>query len=685
MTLAAIPGVLLALVVVLLPGAALLLALGVRKPLWFIAIGPAASIGVAALTAIACALIGVRFGPLSLGVVVVLLLGLGVFWWLRDRPARPFWRVPRSQAVGIAVGGLLAVAAVGLVLHTWLLGLGALTTLPQEHDTIQHSELIAYIQRSGRGAPWELLPVDVLTGEPTSYYPSGLHLLGAVVGSIAGNPIVGLNAVSVAVLGVGLVMSLGALAHVAARQVGLGRGAAVAAGGVAAVVAAGVNPLVIPLMEQGGILANAAAIALTPGVVAALLTLRGRDWKAAAAAGVASGGLVAAHPTGAIGVAVILVSWWIGTAFTRGGLRALGRRVPALLATGVVAAVVAVWYLLAAASGGELTGTVTGWPPDFPKLAWSEAFGRTFGLPYLTFRVEYEGLAQFAALFLAMAGVLAVFWARRGFGPVAAYAVWSLIVLGAWTSPATGFESTITGFFYNAMLRLRANQSLMVPVLAALGVVLLARGVAAWLARRRPLRDKPRAQRPLLLNAVTAGVVALIMLGYLVGPAQGYGRANADSLTIRYAQPNLFRITEEDQAAFEFLDGKVGPGERVMNSANDGSSFMYVEKGIPVVNMSTVGVSGAPWTYGLLARFNTYPTDPQVRKWIMDLNITWVYVDHSAPRIGSVVTPESWADKGGLTVPPGLKDLDGLPGLTEEFRRGPVYLYRVNQELIRGM
>ncbi|TCO64483.1 DUF6541 family protein [Actinocrispum wychmicini] len=680
MTIGALPGLLVALVVSVLPGTALLFALRVRRVVWVLGAGPAASIGVAAITAILCGLVGIPFGPVSLSVVVALLVAVGVFRWVRGRQsqpddARPL--IPRSQRVTIAVGVVLALIGVAYSLHMWMSGLHELGAVPQEHDTIGHSALTAYIQYSGRGAPWQLMPVDVLSGQPTSFYPSGMHLLAAVTGGVMGSPIVGLNAITVVMCTVGLGMAEAALAYVALRRAGVNQGMAVAGSGVAVIVVGGLQSPEIHMAEAGGILANMVSLALFLGVVAVLLTLRRRDWPAAVAAGVACAGVFAAHPSSAASVGVTLVAWWIGEAFTRGGLRRLGGQLLSLLAAVVATAVVASPYLIQAFKASGITST---WPPDFGKLTFPNALGQTFSLPYAGWIPTYDGRSQVVAFGLAVLGIAAVLLTRRGFGPVAAYGVWSVIVLGAFLSPGTGFETSVTGFFYNAMLRIRGHQSLLVPVLAALGVVLTARWIAAWLARRPPLR---RAR----IGWVAAALVALIMIPYLAGPARTYADTNERYLATRYGAPDLWRITAEDQAAFDFLaaPGRVGPGERVMNSANDGSTYLYVEKKIPVVNLSTLGVYGVPYTYKLMQKFNTYPTDPTIRKSILDLNITWVYVDESPPGIGSPVSPENWVGAPSFSFPSGFANLKGIAGLTEEFHQGAVHVYRLDRSVLQRM
>jgi hypothetical protein len=103
----------------------------------------------------------------------------------------------------------------------WLVGIGPLTRAQQEHDMIMHVLQTAYITRTGRGAPWELAPVDLLTGTPTWFYPSGVHLLAAATAGLVGGAVVpALNAQTVVLLAVAGCTGSAALGAVAGRQLG---------------------------------------------------------------------------------------------------------------------------------------------------------------------------------------------------------------------------------------------------------------------------------------------------------------------------------------------------------------------------------------------------------------------------------------------------------------------------------
>ncbi|CAL9657770.1 hypothetical protein SUDANB95_06840 [Actinosynnema sp. ALI-1.44] len=666
----------MALLAVGLPGTGLLSAAGVRRPLWFAALAVPGSAAVATVVAIGGALTGLPHGPLPLAVVTALLLAAGA---VRLRAAavarrrepggggpRGFgvgWRRgPGAGRIGLArvAGPLLALVAVGVSGITWLFGLRRLSTVNQEHDMVVHHVLTAYIERTGRGAPWQVLPADVLTGADVTFYPAGLHLLMAPVATLVGDTVVGVNAVTVVVLGFAWAVSVAALGYVAGRRARLGRVPAGLAAGFAALVAVGLYRPVFSLVHEGGILPNAAALVLTPGVLAALLSVPRRGWGPVVALGVACAGLVAIHPSAIATVGVSLVAWLAGEALTR---RRVVRELPRLPVVGVVALVVAAPVLAQALGVAE---GPTNFRPDTPALPLATAVKNALLMPYAGFVPDLLGEPQLAAALVTLLGAVAVVVFRRGFGVLAAWLAWVVVEVLFATSPATGPDALVTGFFYHAHLRVWSHISLFAPVLAGLGAALVASAVGVRLGRRPAARWAAGA-----LVGVAAGV-------YLVWPAAGYARVDANYLAGRFARPDFVRVGPDDRAAGEWLAARVRPGERILNSANDGSTFLYVEHGLPVVNVSTLGAPRTPYTYGLLRSFNTYPTDPGVRRELRDLNVRWVYVDTAAPRIGASGAPEGWVGGPWFSTAPGLERLAGLPGLTPVFRSGTVSVYEVD-------
>jgi hypothetical protein len=233
-----------------------------------------------------------------------------------------------------------------------------------------------------------------------------------------------------------------------------------------------------------------------------------------------------------------------------------------------------------------------------------------------------------------------------------------------------GLDSLVTGFFYNAQLRVWSHVSLLVPVLAGLGVVLTASWCAIWWRRHSPAWASARL--------VSAVLVVLAWLGYLVGPAWRYADTNTKAMAARYRTPDFVRVNTDDQRAINWLAGRIRPGQRVLNSPNDGSTYLYVERGIPVLNVATLGLDAIPYSYRFLESFRSYPIDKQLRDVLLQYNVAWVYVDSQAPTIGSGGSPEGWAGSAGFALAPGLADLTALPGLVPVFTSGSVTVYSLD-------
>ena len=662
----------LALLVCYLPGLALMAALGARRPVLLVALAPAVSIAVAGVTAVVAALLGLPFNALALGLVTVVLGVVGVVRVLFGGAPlhdRLRWRRPRLSSV---LGVLMVVVGVGYGVLTWLGGLDGLSTVPQEHDMVIHAMQVAYITRTGNGAPWELVPADVLTGTPVSFYPSGLHLLAGATANITGNIVQAINAVTVVILAITLSLSVAALAYVAARQLRLARPAPLLAAGVASLVAAGMFRPAFSLMHDGGVLSNAATLALMPGVVAGLLLLPRAPRGVAVSVGAACAGVVLAHPSAVASIGVTIVAWWVGMALTRQGREQLRGLASRLAVTAVSAGVLLV--PMAVVAYPSLT-TTSGFGADLPPASVIDALASTFGLAYGGHLDPARQLYQLVAALAAGVGVLCLIVLRRNFGLVAAWAVWTVITIAAFLTPGTGPVAIITGFFYNAQLRVWSHVSLLVPVLAGLGAVIIASSVAVWVRRHSPVPA---------VGLATA-LVLVVFVGYAVGPGLGYARTNEYAVATRYSTPDFLRVDADDRQAIAWLAEHIQPGQRVFNSPNDGSTYLYVDRGIPVVNVYTLGLPGVPYSYRLLQRFASYPTDPEVRAQLVSLNVAWVYVDAEAPGIGTSGSPEGWAGDDGFGVAPSLQHLDGLPGMTRAFMSGSVTVYALDLNVLRTL
>jgi hypothetical protein len=291
---------------------------------------------------------------------------------------------------------------------------------------------------------------------------------------------------------------------------------------------------------------------------------------------------------------------------------------------------------------------------------------------------------------LLVVGVGTALALGRALPLVVAWATWVVIVLLAYRNP-TGLTAPILGFFYNSAGRVQCHIGLFAPALATLGAFgLLIALLMAASAVRLPASVGSGGVgsgrlAPRLLGGV--GVLALLLatLGYLAGPTDKYLNTTADALAQRWSRPQLYRVDEEDIAAADWLKTRVKPGQRIMNSPNDGSTYLYVHDNLPVVNISTLGVPGFPYTYDLMRGFRYLDIDPRIRHWVLELNIAWVYVDSRAPIIGANGAPGNWTGGGVMTTVPGLNGLDDTPGLILAHVVGSVRVYKVDLDRIRMM
>lgn len=661
----------LALLVVLGPGAALLLALGVRRPVVFLALAAPCSAAVASWVGNATALVGLRYSWIALAVTTGLLIAGSAVVEVRRRPIRQVRRTigtsscRRTALVLVAAAAVSALAVIRAA-RSWWTGLnGALDTVGQEHDMVMHTVLTAFIARSGEGAVWQLAPVDLLSGGPAGYYPSGFHVQAAIVAQLLGLDVVAaVNATTV--VSVCVVASLGtaALAVVAARRCGLGRPAAITAAAFAVVIATSLYRPAYQLIHDGGVIANVAAFSLLPGVLAGVLALRRPSTTGLLAAGIAAGGLVTVHPSAMVSLAITILAWWLGELLVRRERAGLQSRVLATVGVAGVAVVVALPTLLSAAAAG---GRTQGFPIDTPLITGTRALGLVFGFPYSGFIDPTESLWQVAPTALLVAAVVVLLVARRGGGPLVAFAVWSLLSLGQLAAPTVPGLSTIAGFYYNAWVRITSHLSVLAPVVIALGLTVAASSIAAVVRRRVGFPP----------HLLSGALVLLVALVYLAVPGRDYAARNTEAVATRYGTPDFSRVDGDDARAINFLAGVVRPGQRVMNSANDGSTYLYVERGVPVVEIGTLGIDEQPYTYDLLAGFNQLGRNPAIDALVRTLNIRWVYVDARAPQIGSLYSPGGWAPTSGYTTAPGLADLDRVPDLRKVFSSGSVSVYSV--------
>jgi Family of unknown function (DUF6541) len=682
--------------VLLLPGAALLVCLGVRERLWFAGMAGPMNAGLVLLTAMFTGVLGIRFDVWSHAVVtlVLLLLVAGtrlVLARLRrgtervagsavqtgpppaaETPARTLHGAARQVATTAA--GLMAMVSIAGGMLMWLRGLGSLTTISQEHDPILHHVLTAYIRFTGRAAPWQIMPLDITDGRQVSFYPSGLPSMAALVSDVlGGNAILGMNVTVVLVFAVLLPLSSAALGAAVARTAGLGRGWTDLAAGTAALLSIALYRPAVSFAHDGGMMPNGVALAMAPGLIATIIVLGRRRWAQAAALGIACAGVLAIHGSAAATVVLTVLSMAVGLLLTREGRRRIRDAVPPLVVTGVVAGVLAAPAMIAASA---VTTSVTDFPPDIAATPLRGAIRNILTLTYAGFLDTTGTLNQRSLAALALAGALAVLVFRAGWAVLTAWLFWVAANISFQLSPTSGFGAAIAGPYYNSFTRLESHVYLLVPTMAAMAITLTAAAATRWAISRPRLTARAIQLRPV----AAVGVVAAVIAGLTVTKITDYAERNTDALSNRYATPEFNRYDSDDEAAAGWLREHVKQGERILNNGNDGSTIAYVRYGLPILSIYSMGQSQPPYTVEFLKKFNTYPENAEIRDTLHEFNVRWIYVDESAPTI----TPDAkiWPELLGVgySLAPGLADIDGLPGLSIAFRSGDVIIYELDVE-----
>jgi len=434
--------------------------------------------------------------------------------------------------------------------------------------------------------------------------------------------------------------------------------------------------------HDSGALPNATAIALGPGLIALLLPPRdaagrvsarhgtglGADDGAGASLGlrallprvvpVALGciGAVTVHPTAAVTVAGGVGGWLLGELV-------LGRRWPlpwrwvvVVAAGGTIAGLVLAPMLGSAAAAGS--GSSERFARDVPATDLGAAVWRVLSLPLQGAIDPDQTHHQWWLAAAVVVGALVA--GRRGGGVLVAWLLWSAVDVAFLVGARGPGLTTIWDTAYNSYYRIAGHGSGWAWLLVGVGAV----RVAELVARRAP--------------AVVPVVGGALALAVAAGTVVQSGPTEVRALRERYSDPQYQRVDDDDLAAGRWLADHVRPGDRVLNSGNDGSTYDYVLYEVPILSATVVGTGGAPGVRTLLAHFREFPADPAVRTVARDEDVRWVVVDADAPYLPIRGEVAQFFSSDAYQVPPGLQGLDGLPGVSPVFRSGTVTVYAVD-------
>lgn len=649
------PLVLLAgLLLLWVPGSLLVALCRVRSGWAYLGAAPVATVGVLQIAASLGAVTTVGLPVAALALTVALLVATVVMTVRRGLPRM------RRPTLAAAAGGVLAAAAAGLGLSTWIAGLHGLATPPQEHDTVLHSELVAYIARTGRAAPWQVMPVDLATGTPVRFYPAGMHTVAGLLARVSPNPVVALNATTALLLGV--VAPLVLFAAVSLCEPVNTRGAFA---GLAALAAVLLYRPVFNLAHDAGIISYAAALGAGPALLVGVLLLRRRHVGSAVLLAVLALSVLTLHPSLLVIVALSAVVFAITGLFRQAVREWVWERIGVLGGAAVLAAVLAAPWLIAGAGVVDSTADYPELPPLDPV---SVMLSRTVGFSYGGFFDPTWSRSQSGFAVIFWAGALGCVLAPRLRPLLAVWGFWAAIgVLLASGHSKLPVVSQVGALFYNSFSRLFDIGWVIAPAVAGLGIGAL----LALLQRVRFLSVR-------WLPPLTAAVVALL---FMVGAGLGYHDENVKAVAQRYGDPAFIRVSAAEVKGFDYLASQEPDVGRVLNNANDGSTFAYVYDGIDVVNTYPIGMPEARYGIYLMQHVNELGRNPKVACLLRRWDITHVFVSLTSPPIGALAAPFHWVRSPLFSQPKGFADLQDTSGLKLVFSNKDTSIYRVNPQV----
>lgn len=645
-----VPVVAVALAVVYVPGLALAFAMGARR-FTLVAIAPALSVAIIALSAIALGLAGI---PWSVPAVAAISLAAATLAYLARRLGPP---APRDEArarpelpwlaAGVGLGAVIVTVQLVTVL-------AVPDAVSQTFDAPFHQNVLRYIADTGSASSFDITGLILAAGE-SSFYPAAWHGVASLVWPLVDVPIpAAANAVNLVFASVVWVSGSVLLARI------------IVPGSRVALVAAGILSAAFPafpllMLDYGVLYAYFLGLALLPVALALTVSVAGlgprlelgRWWQLPALA-LSLVACALAQPAAALAwgaLSIPIAIWWFASFARRDrrGWLVLSLGVCLIAGIGVLAGA---WYY-----AGRI-GMSAPWGPHTTFLgALTEAVGHAPpGHPL-----------AIAASVLVLAGLIDIVLRRRQLWLAASWALAVALFGIAATLESLPLRNAFTGIFYNDAPRLAALIVIVSVPIATVGTVAvcsLARRVV-WPRLSARLGERPA--RAVAVASAAAGTVLLVVA------TQG----NAIAFEMRqsaekYGFDGIVAMLSEDEARLiERLDATTAESAVIAGSAWTGTSYAYAlgerEVITPHFNRST-----DPDEVIINERLNRALTDPAVCEAVRELGVEYVLDFGSAA--GDV--GHGW-EFDGLQDYPGLADLSASGVVTPVDREGDAVLYRI--------
>jgi len=646
-------GVLIAVLLLVLPGAVVARAGGLRWPL-AVATGPALTYGVVGLAIVPFGAIGINWNALSalltFSVVTGLVLGFGVLLSRRRGSGRPVPALPRSRPdlpqCAAAAGVLLG--ALGIGIAAWR-GMPHWQSIPSNWDAVWHANAIRWTLDTGQASPTHMGELRNVETHAALYYPSTFHALGAVLAQLTGAaPTTAYTLSSVAAAVWLFPLSAGLLTwRLLSSQTTRWR----TAGASAAAAALSASFTAVPYVEfDTASMPNMAAFGIAvPAFVLITSALTHRERIPLAV--LALIGVFCVHITGGVVVVTFLAAWWLLDALRK---PVLGRAQDfmTLMAVAVPTLAVLLPQFLGVLQQAEIISGHAFVTHEGKKRALFDAVVQHT-------RHLNDFPIQNILIALAGAGFLLLLF-KKIWWPAA---VWLLLIVSIVHSsaPFGGPIGVLTGkysdLFYSDPRRLSGVVTLLLEPMAGLALFSAALLAVAWarklIRRRVPDREPDRS----FWIGATVGLLVVVCVGltWHYFPRHRYLMGEKYDRVI---------INDKDLQAFAYLAALPGARDTLIGDANiDGTAWIYAVADLhPLWTHYDYPVQQGPgynrfifWAYA-----DDADHDPRVADAVRALNIR--YVITSSPVVRGFVMPDglvsldkskSWAkiyDNGGARI-----------------------------------
>ncbi|MBV9641625.1 MAG: hypothetical protein JO330_19010 [Mycobacteriaceae bacterium] len=640
-------GVLVALLVLIVPGA--IVALAARLP-WpgAVAVGPALTYGVVGVAAIPYGAVGIPWnGWTALAAMsVVTAAAVGCRFALsrfRDRDAEARAMSP-GPAVVVAAGVAIGAAVIG---YAALTGMPHWQSIPSTWDAVWHANTVRYIVDTGQASSTHMGELRNVETHDRLYYPSTFHALAAVLSQLSGAaPTTAYTLSSLAAAVWLFPVSAATLTwHLLRSRTPEwpSAGAAAAAGALSASFSA------LPYVEfDTAAMPNLAAYGIAvPTMLLTVSALRHRDRIPLAV--LALIGLFSVHTTGGVVAVVFVAAWWLFDGLWHPARSRVGD-----LATLLVIAMPTVLVLVPQFVGilrqaEIIVGHAFVTHEGKKKALFDAVFQHTRHLN--DFRVQYALIA------LAAAGGL-ILLIRRIWWPLA---VWLLLVASIVHSsaPFGTVVGTLTGrfsdLFYSDPRRLSAMITLLLAPMAGIALFTI---VTALVDGLRRLVERRATVRAPAWTAATATLLVAISIGY----AWHYLPRHRYLMGEKY---DSVMVDRKDLDAMAYLATLPDARDTLIGDANtDGTAWMYAVSGLhPLWTHYDYPVQQGPGYHRFIfwAYADDADTDPRVAQAVRALDIRYVLTSTRVVR--------------GFVTPDGLVSLDKSRSWTKIYDNGEARIY----------